>query len=969
MSAWGKIGWGSGAWGSSSPSEQTVPDPEGIPESGHEHGLSGGQGKAVPDVYTVREFQQGFFHGERQINPSHVRAAISTFSPGGRAAGVPVGYAAALKAKTWAPQEVPFSKDVVAGIADLGAFIKVLVRGTDDLGASLTALGSTTTSEKDLPASISGLFKEDLPAHIRAQVIGEEDLPTTIHGFLISDISASLRSNHLSDLLAILEANPGSDINALVQTIPGEDLGATTLPIPSVDLSASGGGHFPEDITASLAATLPVDLGAYLTPGASGEGDLGATLAQVGAFSPLSGFVRGAIRTISNLEATIRVISQAVSDLPATLQPIHEYDLLASLVTQRVYDITAIVYGWVREVESNLGALIQRVDSLQADLPVGPAKAVVSTHTSDKLFNLTKVAHSFYNNRYVFGTMDAGLFILTLEPIFGQFPDLHAEIFAQAFYRSNLGAFVRGALRETTDLTSTLSSVVPFVNIRKLLLELVPLINMEAELIQAGGFTPMAATLTPVHAAATATSEDAGFVTTATSYRFYLGTSGGLFIPPQNIPQLRLTTYRNAHDRPDLHAVITGWYEGNLGASISDYPFSSLTASLFVKDVSRLSHLTAFIHPHTASSLGAALTSAGYFNEMPASISVSGGISGLPASIVSFVNPLATSVLSISTKPASNLGALINYDNFVRCSPTSVVVSLGAYLRSLVHGTPETIQDFGASLNALRMEGDLTADVVGRKRTRIRILSLTFRAKTRESSLLRCSITPEVPSMSDLSGEIIGLLHEVDFPASLTPVRFAPHDVAFTATEKIADLKTGETKDILVSFRSQVSSYVYEDVTNSVFATDRGTWAIDVRTLTRDQDFFDRSPLNRDYFLEGLAEFYTLDEAMRSAFVVLCERRQSALGAEINARGMISDLSARIGVLPSDRMSNVGASLVAVLNSPDLAATINMITAQSSAFLKVTATLTPYVSEIIEDISGNIVGNIVNDLGAEITVT
>jgi hypothetical protein len=321
--------------------------------------------------------------------------------------------------------------------------------------------------------------------------------------------------------------------------------------------------------------------------------------------------------------------------------------------------------------------------------------------------------------------------------------------------------------------------------------------------------------------------------------------------------------------------------------------------------------------------------------------------------------------VSVSTVPLADIGAIINYGTIVHCAPTSSLTEIGGYIKPVVTGTPETIQDLGAELNVLRIKLDLTSEIIGRKRTRLRILSLTFRSKTRASTPVRGSITPVIPEATDLSAEIVGLLHEADLPASITPVRFDLPDVNFTAVEKVADLETGEVQDILVSFRSQVNFYVYEEITNAVYSTDRGTWAIDLRTLLREESFFDRSLDNREFILTEVQEFYSLDEAIRNALVALCERRQENIAAFLSARGSISDFGCSIGIIGAGRMSNLATSIVPTGNSPDIAASIST----SSALAAVRASITAENEQVVENIRGNITGNIVNDLGAEITAS
>ena len=797
----------------------------------------------------------------------------------------------------------------------------------------------------------------DLGAYIEASRTLETDLPAEVLGNLIKDLPA------------VLQAVDPVDLPASIEAIASVDLPATTVPIPGVDLGAYGGGHPPEDISAYVGTLPPVDLGAELRPTKEGTPeDLGAALTQVGAFVGLPAFMRIATSGLKDLEARIRVIADREKDLPANIHGWVEVDIPAYIKVQFIKDATAIIAGWAREVEFNLPAVIRRADAGSIDMGVDPVRAVVSTHTSDKLPNLDKVSKPFFENRYMVGTKYAGLAFVALEPIFGIFPDLHAEIVVRELTRTNMSAFLRPAFRSTNDLITALNSVSSFVTINKVILELVPLINMNAELVRTGGFLGLKGTIRPSYKGQTGTSDDAGFSFTATSYKFFLGTSRGLFIPPQPGPTLKIETYTNNHPTPDLHATLEGWHVSDFGAYLKEYPYSPISAYVNAWDLVHISHLPAQIGTFNPSDLYAYLNPFGAWYDLNSELIVQGQIGDLAAEVNPSINPLAYSVVTVSTKPFANLGAIINYESYVRCAVTSAVVGLSAFVKPIVTGTAANQLDLTASLISGRIELDLPAEIVGRKRTRVRTLALTFRAKTRDSERIRGSITPVAPTFYDVAASITGLLHEVDLPAEITPIRYSPHDVDFTAVEKVANLDSGDIKDVLVSFRSSVSFYVYDEVTEAVYATDRGTWTIDLRSLIRDEAFFDRSALNRELVISNIQEFYSLDDAIRYALTVLCERQQRSLSATVTALGQITDLGVDMGIIGSDRMSNLTTKLVAVANSPDITAYINTSN-QSSGLQGILATATARYAENSISLGGSVSGSIVDDLGAEITAS
>lgn len=926
MPYFGNIGWGLGAWGIASADAQTSAEPDASASSGHEHGES--VGTAGPHhIFSVSEFRRALHFAESpgKVSTAHVRAYIQTFAVPEKEHQftVPVP-SIVLKAKSWVEAISVSPKDIFSGIFDLSAFILVIpfFSDTDDITGSIRAF-----SFKDLPAILS---------------------PT-----------------HLTDLIGSMTAVPPVDLSALFVSVPPNDIPASTTPVPGVNLGAIGGGHFPVDLPTLLGPVPPVNLPVFIRSGASGINDLSASLQQTGYISSIGSLIKVAQTDQHDLNTLIRVIATASKDITASVQPFNLSDLAAVIGTQRVYEIRSIING-IKAGIKDLYVSIRRSDSDQSDISVTPIKSVVSTHTSDKKPNLGKVSNTFFNNRYIFGTHGAGMFFLTLEPVYGIFPDLHAEIFARGLTRFNIPAYLRVAQGSVYDITSSFVSVPPFININKLTLQLIPLLNIIGDLNQVGVISPIRANITPVNATSTGTSDDAGFITTAFSYRFYLGTNKGLFIPPQVIPEVRISTYRNTHLRPDLHATISGWNEINLGATISDYPFLALGGQLNVLDISKLNHISATISPFNTTDFFAQLNVSGQFEHISASLGIVGGTSLIGGVLIPYVNPLSVDVVQVSIKPFVNLGAIINYGSLVRCSPTSMVTSLGGYVKSVVAGTDDTASNLGADLNVLRMEQDIYAVIVGKRITRLQVLNLTFRSKIRQSSPIRGSITPLYKVFSDFVATIKGIPHESSLAATLSVVRYAPHDVDFTAKERVVNLKTDDTRDVLISFRSQVNTYVYDDVVDSVFSTDRGTWAIDLRTLIRDESFFDRAPKNKAITLDGLVEFYSLDEAIRNAIVVLCEQNKNSIGASITTSGYIQSLGANVGVYSEDMIKSLPSKLVSVSNIPDISASINLVPGAFSSYAisrgSLSARHMDYASlfSIIE-------GNIINDLTASIT--
>jgi len=886
MAIFGKLGWGVATWGAV-PAGQRGEDIES-PSSGHEDGTPQvGRGSYAEDVYlSASEFRKSVFFGAdgTPVTAAQARAFIAAHSTPAAALGGSAVYSMTLKAKSWASHMTEFVRDYLNGVNGISGTIKIWYRVT-----------------------------RDFPVLIKIWVKGIQDLGTALY------------PTRIRDFPALFVAVPPEDILAALQSVPPANLPSYTLAIPPVNLGARGGGHFPAYLLAFVSVTQPEDFPAYIIGGYSGLLDLGATLSQTGAFVGMAGFMKVLLPAAGNLTAQLKTIGVALGNLPASMQPIHLADLAATLVTERVYDLCALILGVNTNVVANITAIITSLQSGQVDLPVEMLRAMQGGITS-----------------------------------------MMADILAR-ISREDLTAFIRGFISSTVDLSAQVTSVAPFININKVVLSLLPLIDLDAFIIQRGGFSPVRATITARHHASTYTASDAGFTTIASSYRFYLGTTRGLFSPPGATPIIKVTSYSNVASLPDLHATVTGNHVSNLGASISYYPYVGMGAYISPTTADRLRDFNALVYGYRATDITASLSVSGGYTALPATLIVAGASAGLGAILIPYIDTLALSVVSISTVPVANLGALINYGSLVPCSPTTMLASMGAFIRPAARGIFGAGYSLGATINALSATSALSGAIIGRKRTRISILSLTFRARTRGSERVRASINPVVPRATDLAVDIRGLLHEVDFPASLTPVRYSPYDAEFTAVENLVNLKTGAMKDVLVSFRSQVSSYVYDEITSAVYSTDRGTWTIDLRTTTPLGSFFDRSPENRKLVLSGIYEFYSLDEAIRGALVMLCERRQQSIGAVLTTRGAVARLVAHVGVVDGDHLSSLPSKLVAVFNSPDLPANINLGPFTSSLSALGAIVTSAYVNRVAS-LSGYIFGAVSGDIAASIEV-
>lgn len=912
MAAYGRIAFGIGPFGAYAPTGTGVTQATPLTGlGGAKFGTTGGLGKALPEhILTISALREVLYTGARAdaVSTGHLRALLYTGSFGA-VYGSPAAALPGLRAKTWLATAAVAAP--TPGYADIGGFI---------MGGKYGSL----------------------------------------------DLAGLLLPRHISDITALLQGVPPADVLAALVPIPGADLPAATLAIASVNLRAYGGGHYPEDVLASLSAVLPVNLLGLIRGGFTAVADLGAELTQTGEYSHLPGYLKVLQRAAADLAGS--VTSRRPVDLAARLVGWCVSDLSASLVTQRERGIRAIVTGFARGVTRDLGAFLRKTAAGMADLPVESFRAKIGAHTSDKLPNIDKVPRVFFQNVYALGTK-GGLHILTLEPIYGIFPDLHAAIYAQDFFRAHIRGFIRVATAGTSSLATQVAVVSPFVSVNRLLISLHPLLNLPANLVRWGGFLPMRGSVRVWHRSSTSQAADAGFVSTASSFRFYLGTTAGLFLPPQVPSRVRLETFVNTHLRPDLHAVVSGFHVVDFGASIENYPFLSLPASIGMLDISHIAHISAWAAPTHPADISASVTPGGFFTAFPAAVSATGLVRDMPGYIMAYVLPTARTTIAVSTAPFTNLGAVINYGSLVTCAPSSMVVSLSAYVRvfAAVRDLSAGAVSLGAELNALRGVAGLPATVTGLRRTRISILAVEFLAKTRDSARLGGIVTPVGRTFADMAATVAGLSHEADMPATLNIVRLVPAAVDFTQYEVLVNMDApDEEKRVYVSFRSQVNSYVFDQLTSMVYATDRGTWVLDLRTLEAEDSFYDLAATNGTYALSSVSEYFSVDEAIRAALVILCEHRQVQLAASVVASGGVAGLRASLGITALDHFADVAAKAVPVYNLPDILASVNTGSA-SSSLRPLSASVTPARTAPVS-LGGEIAGFISGDMAAEITV-
>lgn len=818
----------------------------------------------------------------------------------------------------------------------------------------------------DITASIYGLYSFDLSGEIFGQLFRTLDIRATIAGWVRdaeANLPAILYPLHTSDITADTYGIPGEDLPASLQPIPYAPLIGILTSVPYVSLRASAGGHFPEDIYASMVITQPVDLPAFIRQANSGTSDLGGSIIQQGYFSNLPADIRSFVQSSKDLPASL--IVRQTPDIYASIRGWVESDITASLITQREKSIIGIINGWVREAHLDLPAVIRRTDPGTFDLPVYPLWAVISTHTSDKPPNIHKPMHTFPNNKYLLGSRTKGLYLLTLEQVYGIFPDLHASISVLELSRKDLGAYLKTFSRRTSDLPAETIGVNPYININKIKISLVPSLSITASIFTSSGFKGIGALINPRITHSTGTSPTAGYSVISVAFNFYIGTNKGLIIPPRETPSLRVETYQNDHPTPDLNAYVKGFHITELTAYLRVYPYSTITAYVKVLDESHINSIRAILIPARISDLIASIASKGSYLDISASLVPHGAFKDLSARIIPTIDVLSRTIIPVSIKPFLDLFATVNFDLNVSCGFSSGLFEIGAFIRAFAKASGSDSVDMNASIDASNGSSGIRADIIGRKRSRIRLLNLSFRSMTRSSLAISGILVPLVSAYSDLSASIRGMFHEIDLTASINVIRLKRHQITVSNKETVVDLNiANRVKEVLISFHSGVGYYVYEDIANAIYETDYGTWGLNLKTLLRDNNFYDKNLLNKAVEMTDLSDFYTLDEAIRFAVVLLTEGNKLDLPASITGIGVVHSIRASISVLSSDRNSSINAKIFPVVNMPDIMAAINTGNG-GSGYLAISAATTP-LHPGNNDLVSTIVGNISEDLQAYI---
>ena len=776
------------------------------------------------------------------------------------------------------------------------------------------------TKVPDIYAEIYGWVYKDLLANIYVRQRSVKDLFAYI-GILapnVSDLLAYIGSRQISDLQGSVYSVVPEDILAYLQSVPGFDISGILNPVPGIDLPAISGGHFPADIYASLISSPPKDLKVFLRVGLSGTSNISASINSVGKVVHIPAYIRSLANTSKKLKAYI--IARVPKDLRAWISGWAESDLMSYINGIIVSDVRAVIWASATEQIKDMVAWTRASFANTAQMSAY-LRGFIRTHTSDKPINYHRLSRPF--NRFIIGT-GGGLSFVTIEPIIGYFPDLHASIVGNPFSTYDMHAFIRPSLVNYSGINAAVNVVTKVIHINKIPINFVNLSNIYAYISAFSGYRELSGFISGWKSAETSTPAGSGWVYVSSTIKFYLGTNNGLFIPDKIVRAIRPDRFSNTSNFPDLWGYLRGWEQSDIQALISVQPYSNIYAYLVGQDLSHLKTLQAFIQPFSTVSLGAVLNASGSYKDMVASLSVSGASVDMAVSIKPYLKVLGYRIIPVETKPFLDLRAVLN--PIAACGYYSTYTSLGAFIRTTIR--PEGGADLLAYINSLSHVLDINASIVGRKITRIKMMNFMFRAQNRYSYAISATIVGKALSMSYLTASIVPLHHMSDFYATITP--YYPSTTFTVKMKPIDTIKVYKTinqnaylyKSLSLAFASKVDSYVYDSIQRSLYVIGDNRWALNLSELSETGRFFDKNVNDRERRIDDISEYDSIDEAIRAAIEWLSELRRFDLNATISAVGGYGDIRALIEGLYADRVSDLNTSIQIVNNIPVLYASI-----------------------------------------------
>jgi hypothetical protein len=776
-----------------------------------------------------------------------------------------------------------------------------------------------TTKTPDITASLHGWDTLDLTGKIRVFGTDYVNLYTLIRGVksTYSDIYANIVSMYIKDIIGDISGVGPSDIYGNIFSIAPKDILATIGCYHPADIYVYCGASPPKDIFAILAANQPVDIRACIRSGFSSIEDITATLVATG--------------KLINFYARIRSLESSYSDMFSTLNVRGIRDLIGYISGWAESDITASIKGWNgKDISAHIWAsYVENVKDIHTFIrpsfeSTSDAKATVHgwvrTHTSDKLYNF--YLRSKLPKKILLG-FKKGLTIMEIEPVYGYFPDLHASITAMSLYVSYINAFIRGTERSTQDLSTVASPVSKYVCMSKVAINFVNMSNLYAIITSFSGYRDLKTSIIGTCSTSTSTSSDAGWIYRSLSVKFLMGTSGGLYIPQLSFSRIRSDIFINHSDTPDLWAYLRGWAYGDITASISVQPYDTLLASVSALDLSHTKYLYATLYPTRYMELTASLTGVGAFMHLGATITPSGSVGDIRASIYPYMVSSGYRIIRVDTKPYKDLYADINMG--YNYGVGSAFKDLHAFIRG--SATYSNSSSLYATIDATTDIKDITADLTGRKVSRIRTLRFIFRPKNRCQQDLYSLISGVGSAYTDMSASIVGDYLTSDITASIYVSRYR----YFGSGPEIIEVykRSGQFSQLYrklkLSLKSKIDNYVYDSILKTVYQIGDSKWVLKLSELSDSGEFYDRNDGDRSKLIDDLTEFGSIDEAIRGAITWLTDRNTLSMYADISPTGSVIPFYATIYGRLLDAQKDLITKIVPVSEDPIIYASIQGI--------------------------------------------
>lgn len=825
----------------------------------------------------------------------------------------------------------------------------------------LSIIKRALTKLPDITASIHGWQELNMLATIMGysrETVGDLGARILITEHLTKDILGSITAEYIYDLPTYILSIPPSDIVAYLQSVSPSDIPTYILSIPPKDIRATSGGHLPGDLLASMAINFPVDISSYIIAGYSSTSDILTDITRIGYFVHFGAVVHTAFSSFSKIYASIT--PRVPKDIRAYISGWQSLDITADVVGVYSRDIGAYVRCFYVENVKDFKSFVRPSWTSTNDLRA-ETYGWHSAHTTDKPINYHKFPA--FMPKILIGHR-RGFTILEIEKIWGVFPDLHASITGTPFSKSYLYAFIRGVVPLYANMQGYINAVTPVIYINKLVVNFVNMYDLYAYISAFSGYRSMSASIRGVCSTSTGTSSGSGWVYSSFYVKFYVGTNNGLIIPQSTSRTIRPAYYINRSLLPDLHGYLYGWSVSDLAASVSVQPYLNISGTLTAIDLSHVYHLGASIVSTYVVDFSGSIVGVGGFVGLGASLSVSGQVGELSASISPYLKVLGYRILPVETMPFIDMYAVINPLS-TYCGGSSYYDDICAFVRStniFVGGS-----GMEASINSLRSTGDLSTSISGKKFSRIRTINIWYRAGNRASADILCFIRGIASVSSDFGASIIGDYLSTDMGASITGYRYL-FDRVFDRLPDIEVYKLSDGvgylyKKLALTFSSRVEKYIYDGINNALYPMDDGKWVLNLRELSEIDEFYDRLSTDRSLNIDSILEFNTVDEAIRAAISLLVDMSQSDVSASISATGYIDGIMATIYGTSADRTKDLPTKLFIVENMPDLQAYISAFSGfrELSTFINGYETLNKdlYATThgfVCESLNANIVG-------------